>query len=308
MQTSSKLAKKKIEIPLNNHVTLRVQSNFPLCNKDLAKLNTIYTRALRYLNYVLSELENLQLGLKNQAAAQPIPKHLCLKHNKLLELLTTHFNCAMKFTTGKWGDLLSFLIKSIQAMQVGMYAQQSQLIITNSSQKRRRNGWALVNGYIRGNKKGGIHLNLQMLDGNINDCVHTLVHEASHLFAGAKDYNIHYQSTGDYADKTINFLYGLFSGTMNTLAQMDAQQRMSHADSISNFIVEIASKALASNVNLDTALVDRELVKTDVEKTFTAPKPWLTHYTAPRLCRYIITIELGLLAAVELSAIVRPYL
>lgn len=275
----------RIEIALNNHVTLRVRQDYPLDEKDITKLNESYNRALLYLDTARFEVQTLQKKLQKLKASSSIPQAFLRNHQHMFDMLIAHFKIDTNDSVRCLTQYLDDIADKLNAMRYGLYADNDVLQLSHISRKNEAKYQSffgcLLDGYVRPDR-GRIYLNLNHLhysDPDSDKMCRNLIHECSHRFLDTLDFNNAYYDELDAkpaTDKISRFLTWYYQDdSYKKLNQLTREMRLCHADSITNFVAAVAKHALQfeAPAKKNTTYPDRELIKTDVCRLFSGKKP-----------------------------------
>ena len=111
---------KKTEIPLNPHVRLRVQGDYPLNENDVKKLNAIYNKALNALEVTASELNALLEQLSQVKLIFQLPRSFGYLINKLQK----HFNLDLTMPINELTPYIRNIHGSMLKIRKGLLAEK----------------------------------------------------------------------------------------------------------------------------------------------------------------------------------------
>jgi hypothetical protein len=276
---------KKIEVPLNKRVTLRVQSEYPIDDCDVAQINDSYNIALKYVSFAMLNVKSLiDVSSRLLSCHYNVPGDLVREYQNLFDQLKRHFNINTDLPLSVFLDYLKRIDESLKLIWNGMYAEHSTLCIGNVTNKvmdkfKREQG-ITPGGYSRAGyeeqNKNKIFLNLDMLLGDSHSLTEVFIHECTHKFANTHDYNINYDSR--FNIQAIDALFDIhdsWSGTSKKLTELSIETRIKHAASMTVFICELAtfSQEFQETKALSKTHPERELTLKDTHRFFAAKKP-----------------------------------
>lgn len=257
----------KIEVPINSHVTLRVQHDFPVNDEDIKRLNTIYNQTLNMLAASANELN----ALLNLIELGKSINQLSTQYGHLLKSLQTHFNLDLKMPIYKLCPYIRNVRGSMLKIHQGLLANDTTLFLSNTSRNSRSK--LTQAGYIYNIFCDRIYVNLELLEESDETVIHTIIHEASHLFANTHDFDIYYKDeTTSHLSSLLSFAF--YNNNSQELKEMSSMERIQHADSLSNFVMQLISKPNSLNVqtHLTRENPGREYIYTNTNNLFSVKK------------------------------------
>lgn len=295
----------RIQFALNNHVQLRAQRDYPLDEEDIAKLNTVYNLALLYLDTTLHELKLFRDEIYQVTTqhAFKMPEELIQRHQYMFDMLKGHFKLGVEMSITHFTNIIDQILRKLQAMRDGLYAENKPLVLSHISKKMENKHQSrvgcLLKGYIRPGKDR-IYLNLDNLWLSPESMCATLIHEASHRFAHTSDFdNVYYNYLHyDNMHGRIGHFLSWCDGSYEKVNQLTMQQRTNHATSVEQFVSDVARHALRNQRDEEKKRVypDRELIKTDIGRLFTAKKPISKLAVLQTAANVVLAAEIGYLA------------
>jgi len=275
----------RIEIALNNHVTLRVRHDYPLDEKDITKLNESYNRSLLYIDTTQVEIHKMKIKLKRLRMHSFIPEAFVRNHQHMFDMLNGHFKIDAHISVRCLMQYMDDIAEKLNAIRDGLYAENDALQLSHISRSQEKEHQTFfgctLGGYVRPDRDR-IYLNLNHLQSADPDCdkmCRYLIHECSHKFLGTQDFEGAYYNdlNAKPANDKISQLYTWYyqDDSQTKVNQLTREMRLRHADSIANFVVAVAKHALQfeNAAKKNTTYPDRELIKTNVSRLFSGKKP-----------------------------------